>query len=549
MKKIYMLLCLAVLSLTTAMAQWTTSDTETHSLTKEGEYNQCELKQVFTSDGKLVMVWLRPGADLLSKDNHYRLYMQIFDKDGNALLEEGGKLIVDKPSRSWITDYTLTLAPNDDVLIGYYDCRNDENRSWYTSYFYRYDSNGNAVWSEDGVLGFDTEGVDLATVSDATPRICCSGDNVYVSVQRNLAIKTKATEENWKPTYEGEEMPEYIYLWDDQYILSCINADGECISKTEKFGYCALGALYPAPDGDIYLTFQPVEFTKLQCVRYNNKMESVWEGRLDVEPQQLSPSMAPQTPQIKADGQGGLICGYFLKGSMTAQCALQRVKPDGTTWEDRVLAVPNAQGTANSFAFGVRESDGTIMHMQCYQPSSANTLTINKLDIDGNYLWKGTKYEEGRTIVNNDRYDIRAVLVEPRENSWILVYGIYNTSKYGYDYVVREVNEDGKKIWDRQFETAFYLIHGQYFFIKDNLLFWVYEVDMPKEGKPVESYQGPTGMLYRVIDIANHTEGIEQPVVINPNAKAGVAYDLQGRQVNDDYKGIVIVDGKPVVRK
>ena len=104
-------------------AGWVPSDTESIKLDKEDAAGQVQMKSIRTDDGKIILSWLRP--ERVDGVFSYRLHLQVFDANGEAQFGDEGIIVCSKPTRTWTTDYGMTLASNGDILLAYTDIRND----------------------------------------------------------------------------------------------------------------------------------------------------------------------------------------------------------------------------------------------------------------------------------------------------------------------------------------------------------------------------------------------------------------------------------------
>ena len=135
MKKLFTLVVMAVFAMGTMFANWQPSDTEAIRLDKEGAGGQVQMKTLRTDDGKIILTWLR--GERTDNVFSYKLHLQIFDANGNEMFGDEGIIVCDKRTRTWTTDYALTLAPNGDILMAYTDIRNDPNEENAETYIYR----------------------------------------------------------------------------------------------------------------------------------------------------------------------------------------------------------------------------------------------------------------------------------------------------------------------------------------------------------------------------------------------------------------------------
>ena len=168
---------MAVCAFGMMQAKWTPDDFASIRLDKEDAGGQVQMKTLRTDDGKIILTWLR--GERTDGVFSYKLHLQIFDANGNAMFGDEGIIVCDKATRTWTTDYALALAPNGDILMAYTDIRNDPNEENAESYIYRYDQQGNPVWDADGIL-FPSGRLheSILSVEDVAPMICVSGNGM-----------------------------------------------------------------------------------------------------------------------------------------------------------------------------------------------------------------------------------------------------------------------------------------------------------------------------------------------------------------------------------
>lgn len=260
MNRISTLITALVLSASTAQAQWVPDDKAYTVIGKDSIYGQSGLKTLRTDDGKIVLTWLNHPTDVSYKDPNYgyHLYMQTFDKDGHPLLGKEGKVIVGRSTRSWYTDYSLEMTPDGNILISYSDTRNDPDKQNVGNYLYCYTTEGEPVWSEDGIAAaavFPT--FDGHAYSSLCPLLCVSGKNLYGTIVANDDYKVKADSTNWQPSpwYPDEEMPDSIDVHDANFQVMRYNADGTYAWADTKTINTGSAWAYPGPDGGLYIVY------------------------------------------------------------------------------------------------------------------------------------------------------------------------------------------------------------------------------------------------------------------------------------------------------
>ena len=210
MKKLFTFVVMAVLAIGTMMAEWHPSDIDAIHLDKENATGQVQMKTLRTPEGNIVLTWLR--GELNDGVFSYQLHLQLFDIDGNAKFGDEGIIVCAQPTRSWTTDYAMTLADNGDILMAYTDVRNDpEEQVNAESYLYRYTQEGEPVWGVDGIRFPSQKIHDTAfEVADDAPQICVSGNNIYAAVNHTEYYREEANEDNWSPSpwFPNQEMPD-----------------------------------------------------------------------------------------------------------------------------------------------------------------------------------------------------------------------------------------------------------------------------------------------------------------------------------------------------
>lgn len=228
MKKLFTLLTMLTLAVTSTWAQWKPSDTDYTIVGTDSIYGQGGLKTLRTPQGNVVVTWVEWSKGLRYDDpqSGYYLHMQVYDKDGKAKFQKEGLLVSSQPTPSSTTDYGLSLADNGDIVLAYFDVRNDEEKKSCEMYAYRYTQDGQPVWSTDGIRFNPTTKYNRG--HEIVPTIVASGDHIYFSCFHSEYYQVEADSTNWEPNpwYPDEEMPDSITVGYTTFQLQCLNADG-----------------------------------------------------------------------------------------------------------------------------------------------------------------------------------------------------------------------------------------------------------------------------------------------------------------------------------
>ncbi len=94
------------------------------------------------SDGSMYVSWFS------NESSNYNMRMQYLDINGNAQWETNGLLISDEPQMSWLTDYSLTVDPDNYAIVTFQDIREVDNNP----VAYRVSPTGEMAWGETGIL-------------------------------------------------------------------------------------------------------------------------------------------------------------------------------------------------------------------------------------------------------------------------------------------------------------------------------------------------------------------------------------------------------------
>lgn len=523
-KKIILAIVMAAMTLG-AFAQWQPSDKDYIRLDKEGTYGQMLPKALRTADGKTVLTWLRqPDLDLNDPAMGFYLHMQIFDAEGKALFGDEGILVSDKPTASYTTDYGLCLAPNGDILIAFPDTRNDPTRAKWEVYVYRYDLQGQPVWSADGVK------VNAKVVhvegSEGTPSICVSGDQIYLSLEHM---------ESWQE--DADEVQGYT-----DYQVMRLNDDGSAAWADNFQQECIMMVMAAAPEGSMYLIYNNDTFG-LEAQRLDKDGQRVWASPVTVESQPLTPGNYMPTPLCAVDEEGGVALAYRIITDWGGYEAYNRLSPDGKAFETGVPANGSTEGDAGADEIATR---GQLAFVAWKLEMGGLMMYANLFKLDGNYAWEGPK-SEGIAIDAFSEWDFRPVKVIPQADGWVLLYGNatdWDTAKF----IACKINDDGATVWSKQLAEGDFRSSGFAIANDDTYayIFFTREEEYDESGTIIP---GSGGLFVMCVDISDAGNPSAIQKVSVQNEVQSPRYNLHGQRVNDSYKGLVIQNGKKCITK
>ncbi len=399
------------------VAEWKTSDTTPVVLSTNAEDTQ--IKTVMTSDGKIVMTWLRPeGGDLESSTFGYRLYLQLFNTDGTPAFGTNGILISDKPTMTYTTDYALSLAPNGDILMAYWDTRNDQiNKEYNEVFLYRYSQEGNPVWAKDGVRFSTGKSDNIENVYEVSPTLCVSGNNIYVGIYR---IET------------GES---YFYIqrldekgspvWESSVKLKTLEA---------TFSAC--------PGGDIYVVYGNETFG-LDAIRLDASGNNVWGRTVTVESSSLSGGIYMPKPNISIDGDQGMFLSYRILQQASGYQVFNYLSSSGNALNSPISCNGNTDGDAGLAVMGSHNGRSLVVWELTEGPNDKK-LMVNLFDRSGNPLW-----DNSISLAENELWGFAPVAIIPQSDGWIVLYGDCTNWNIAI-FNAQKIDNDGKTVWIRQ---------------------------------------------------------------------------------------------------
>lgn len=541
-KKIILAIVMAAMALG-VFAQWQPSDKDYTRLDKEGTYGQMQPKSLMTADGKTVLTWLRqPELDLNDPAMGFYLHLQIFDAEGKALFGDEGILVSDKPTASYTTDYGLCLAPNGDILIAFPDTRNDPQKNDWEVYAYRYDLQGQPVWSADGVK------VNAKVVhvegSESSPLFCVSGDKIFLSLEHMESWQEKANENNWQPdpNFPDEPMPEYVTLGYSDYQVMRLNDDGSAAWADNYQLERIMMVMAAAPEGSVYLIYNNETFG-LEAQRLNHDGQLVWASPVTVEPQPLSPGNYMPKPLCVVDEEGGVTLAYRILTDWGGYEAYNRLSPDGKVFETSVLADGSTEGDAGADALATRDQ---LVFVAWELKMEGLMMYANLFKLDGNYAWEGPKVD-GIALDAFSEWSFRPVKIIPQDDGWVLLYGNatdWNAAKF----IACKINDEGEIMWSKQLAEGDFRSSG-FSIVSDGdyaYIFFTRDEEFEENGNVIP---GSGGLFVMCVDISNAGNPSAIRSVPVMNERGVVRYNLHGQRVNDRYKGIVITNGKKSITK
>ena len=525
-KQLLSLFAILALNANGAWAQWQPSDTDYTIVGTDSIYGQSGLKTLHTPQGNTVITWTERSKGVDKSQSGYYLHLQVYDKDGKAKFQKGGIIVSNKPTMSYTTDYGLSLADNGDLVMAYFDTRNDPSKYNSQMFAYRYTQDGESVWDKEGIqlITKDTH----TWIGDIGPQIVASGDYAYFGCAHNEIHMTEADSTNWQPNpwNPNEEMPDSVEVTTTTFQLQCLNLDGTFKWAEPKVFDLSTAFLYTAPESDLYFLYANAG-EGLDAQRINAEGENVWGQPVNVESESLSSGMYFATPVTGSDGQGGLLLTYRKLTSYSGYIVLNRLQSDGTVYEEATNCNGSTDGDGESPKLAVK--DDKVLVAWEYELNN-KSLMVNQFSLDGDYTWEGDSLL-GYAVMENEQWGARPVSAIPQQNGWVLLYGDCQ-SWNSANFYVEKIDDNGRTMWKKQIAENDFKSSGISVTYDDQYAYIFYTCDKEIDDNR-EEIPGPGGLRLMVVDITDSTNGIAAPTTEQTDATQAVYYNAQGMQVND----------------
>lgn len=528
-----------------AQAQWTTDDKAFTIVGQDSIYGQCVLKTVRTNDGKTVLTWLNTPKNLNYNDPNfgYYLYMQTFDANGKPMLGKNGKLISQKPTMSYVTNYGLQLTANGNVVISYSDSRNIPDHSSVDNFLYCYTPEGEPVWDKDGIK--IQSATSRPNYHDMVPTLCVSGNSLYGMIDHVEDFKIKADSTNWQPNpwIEDDVMPDSIDAQYSEYQIMRYADDGSrawtspvSVPSTDVWTYAA-------PDDGLYILYVNKGYG-LDARRIDKDGKDVWAEPVNVESGAITSGSFTDAPAVVADGKGGLMLAYRKLLSYSGYIVANHLAADGTVYDDEFIinGTQDGDGAGPMIAVG---GNKMFAAFSLTDVSDKQNVWVNQIDIDGDYTWEGDSLL-GYSYAKNDMWGFKVVKTIAQNDGWVMLYGDAQ-SWNGANFYAVKIGFDGKTMWKKQIAEDDFKSSGFAIVNDDNNAYIFYTCDKEIDDDWQE-IPGDGGMRVMCVDITGKSTGINH--VNTANTATKTIYTAGGVKVGSmNRHGIYIVNEGGVQRK
>lgn len=234
----------------------------------------------------------------------YNVRLQRFDSYGNKLWADDGLLVSDHPSMSWLTDWDMAVDLDGHAILTWQDIRDNGNNNVVA---YRISPDGVFNWGADGMM------LSNSTAFDAAPKVTVTSSNnaVIAWMSDNTLIRQKIS-------------PQGNKLWGE---------NGITMSGTVAYSW---PQLMPVGDDDVLMKYyqdsgpawSPTRHVFLQ--RFNASGQGVWPSPAVVSNAGTITAWTQILPMINDDNDGCIITWHDFRVSGTVASAwVQHISNSG----------------------------------------------------------------------------------------------------------------------------------------------------------------------------------------------------------------------------
>lgn len=365
------LFCVAVLCVLTAAAQWSKDPANNLKITPPDVPDVYDEMFEMSADGSVYWCYYTPGE----------MYLQIFDKDGNAKFKDNGFFITDEPRRTFTMVNDLFHVDRDgnaicvvsDLRNSFYDGGNEHDLSFTA---YKISPDGKMLWGNDGISLTGDKAYDLV----ANMNIIQLEDGSYVFSWNYTAIPDGAMRINIMRLSADGKM-----LWENPVELADDN---------NHYYYCWLAN---AGANEFIMLYAYGANQTLTAQKYDFEGNAVWPAPLKVYDQGSYPSGVPLHAFVKftGDGKGGAFVGWydFRGGEKLPLSYVSHITSEGTfgyeSGEDGSgLSFPENKSCYQlDMAYDGEQDVLYTVHLETDPNKYYDNLVLQKLNAKGEQLW------------------------------------------------------------------------------------------------------------------------------------------------------------------
>lgn len=304
-------------------AQWTSNITENTVICDNDESQVIPKVVVDMSSGNSYISWFSYSAK-----GPFDVYMQYLDTDGNKQWADGGLLISNHPTDTWVTDYGLEIDQEGNAILVNRDLRTGNM----DVFAYKISPSGEFLWGDNGVALTNNDGGKL------TPAVNILDDNSAIVAWEYEPPDTNqySTLQLQKVSAQGE------LVWDDFTTISCDTMHCMLAHYLKSDDNCIFAVWVEASSKDTAVGGWPNMHPYAQKIDADGNF--VWSEKVAIDALGNMP-LKPFDPSLASDGNGGFFIAWMAF-------------PEGFYYSTYVQHV-NSEGQAEWTPNGVNVSDST----------------------------------------------------------------------------------------------------------------------------------------------------------------------------------------------
>ena len=310
-----------------------------------------------------------------SESGNYNVRLQYYDFNGNAQWSDGGILISNHTQNSWLSDWDLTVDNTGNCVLAFNDIR-DGNVNIFA---YKISPAGNFEWGADGIA------LTTATEDEFAPKICVNGaNNTLVVWERSTSPHT-------------------------ELVLQRIEPDGTLTWGSQGVTYQTGSEDYTAPVGiglsdDNFIVafyrqtgpmYSPTRHVYAQ--KFDNSGSPVWSS--DAAASTAGGISGWTNLGVKPDGSDGILISWIddRNNDMQLQGYVQHINSDGTVaWaaNGEEVASQGSFNHENVHIIGTNNSGEVIVAWDKYNGNQSQiAIQGQKFSASGAQMWGSTGKE------------------------------------------------------------------------------------------------------------------------------------------------------------
>ena len=445
--KLYQIVFLLIFPLF-SYAQW--SDNSEVNKLLSADLNKSTLAKIAVCpDGNYYVSW---NYD----DNlNFNTYLHYYDKNGYQLWEQP-LLISDNETRTWITDYSLSVDEDNCAIISFQDIRNYGKSPTDESdvFVYKINQYGQFLWSEDGIKV--TPGIGSFT---ASPKICITDEGNYIVAWSAAEISFRDSIPERCQVYVNKLDKDGNTLWENPIVL------------VDTLWQYIFPEIIPTDDDGFILTwmqykdksrFGALAWRYIYAQKYDSDGNPVWEKDVAVFDELGIPPNTFLIPEAKTDGYGGAIFVWRIGQGFSINIRAQHLSSEGIEmWEHNGIKVcidDEINQDYPSFAYNPTNKNLFVFWITDYYDGVEMLYYIglygNLLNQEGERIW-GENGKEFVAPVSALEPFPQLQNVRLGNDNALVLYSMSNkqsSQDNRYDTLrAALINEEGEYVWDSDY--------------------------------------------------------------------------------------------------